>query len=37
MIGVLVKFSYGRDFNEEAVRAIAESACSKFEGMPSSA
>jgi hypothetical protein len=34
MVGVLVKFSYERDFNEEAVRAIAESARSKFEGMP---
>ena len=35
MIGVLVTFHYGDNFNEQAVRKIAEGARAKFEGMPS--
>jgi hypothetical protein len=34
MIGVFVALLYGDDFNEEAVRKIAETARGKFEGMP---
>ena len=34
MIGVFVTFRYGDNFDERAVRKIAESARSKFEGMP---
>lgn len=34
MIGALVTFRYGSDFNEEAVRKIADTARAKFEGMP---
>ena len=34
MIGVLVTFRYGNDFNEAAVRKIADTARAKFEGMP---
>lgn len=34
MIGVFVTFSYADDFDERAVRKIAETARSKFEGMP---
>ena len=34
VIGVIVSFRYGNDFNEEAVRRIAETARPKFEGMP---
>lgn len=34
MIGVFVTFRYGDDFDEQAVRGIAESARAKFEGMP---
>jgi len=34
MIGVFVTFRYGDDFDEPAVRKIAETARSKFEGMP---
>ena len=34
MIGVLVTFSYGDHFDEQAVRKIAESARPTFEGMP---
>jgi hypothetical protein len=34
MIGVFVTFRYGDHFDEAAVRKIAESARSKFEGMP---
>jgi len=34
MIGVFVTFSYGSDFDEQAVRKIAEAARSRFEGMP---
>jgi len=34
MIGVLVTFSYGADFDEPAVRRIAEAARARFEGMP---
>jgi hypothetical protein len=34
MIGVLITFRYGKDFNEAAVRKIAEGARAKFEGMP---
>ncbi len=33
MIGVFVTFSYGAKFNERAVRKIAETARTKFEGM----
>ena len=34
MIGVFVTFSYGDDFDERAVRKIAETARVRFEGMP---
>ncbi len=34
MIGVFVTFQYGDNFNEQAVRKIAETARGKFEGMP---
>ena len=34
MIGVFVKFRFGDDFDEHAVRRIAEAASAKFEGMP---
>ena len=34
MIGVFVTFRYGDNFNEQAVRKIAETARAKFEGMP---
>jgi heme-degrading monooxygenase HmoA len=34
MIGVFVTFRYGDDFDERAVRMIAETARVKFEGMP---
>jgi hypothetical protein len=35
MIGVFVTFRYGEDFDEQAVRKIAETARVRFEGMPS--
>ena len=34
MIGVIVTFRYGDNFDERAVREIAETACATFEGMP---
>jgi hypothetical protein len=34
MIGVFVTFRYGDNFDEQAVRKIAETARVKFEGMP---
>jgi heme-degrading monooxygenase HmoA len=34
MIGVFVTFRYGDNFDEQAVRKIAETACAKFDGMP---
>src|ERR1700733_7936245 len=34
MIGVFVTFRYGDNFDERAVRKIAETARGKFEGMP---
>ena len=34
MIGVFVTFCYGDNFDERAVRKIAESARTRFEGMP---
>jgi Putative mono-oxygenase ydhR len=34
MIGVFVTFQYGDDFNEQAIRKIAETARVRFEGMP---
>ena len=34
MIGVFVRFRYEGDFNEQAVRKIAETARARFEGMP---
>ena len=34
MIGVFVTFEYGDNFDEQAVRKIAEMARVKFEGMP---
>jgi heme-degrading monooxygenase HmoA len=34
MIGVFVRFRYEDDFDEQAVRKIAESARARFEGMP---
>jgi heme-degrading monooxygenase HmoA len=34
MIGVFVTFHYGDNFDEQAVRNIAETARVKFEGMP---
>lgn len=33
MIGVIVTFRYGDDFDEQAVRKIAETARGRFEGM----
>ena len=34
MIGAFVTFRYGSDFNDVKVRKIAETARSRFEGMP---
>lgn len=34
MIGVIVTFRYGDNFDEQVVRKIAETARGKFEGMP---
>lgn len=34
MIGVFVTFRYGENFDEQAVRKIAEGARPRFEGMP---
>ena len=34
MIGVLVTFQFGENFNEQAIRKIAEAARGRFEGMP---
>ena len=34
MIGVFVTFRYGENFDERAVRNIAETARARFEGMP---
>jgi hypothetical protein len=34
MVAVFVTFRYGDDFNEAAVRKIADGARAKFEGMP---
>ena len=34
MIGVFVTFSFGDNFDEQAVRKIAEAARARFEGMP---
>jgi heme-degrading monooxygenase HmoA len=34
MIGVFVTFRYGDDFDDQAVRKIAETARARFEGMP---
>ena len=34
MIGVFVTFRYGENFDEQAVRHIAETARARFEGMP---
>ena len=34
MIGVFVTFSYGDNFDEQSVRNIAETARSRFEGLP---
>jgi heme-degrading monooxygenase HmoA len=34
MIGAFVTFRYGDDFDERAVRTIAETARARFEGMP---
>jgi heme-degrading monooxygenase HmoA len=34
MIGVFVTFRYGDNFDERAVRKIAETARARFEGMP---
>ena len=34
MIGVFVTFRYGDNFDERAVRQIAEAARARFEGMP---
>lgn len=34
MIGVFVTFRYGDTFDEQALRKIAETARTKFEGMP---
>ena len=34
MIGVFVKFRFGDNFDERAVRNIAEGARARFEGMP---
>jgi len=34
MIGVFVRFRFGDDFDERAVRKVAETARARFEGMP---
>ena len=34
MIGVFVSFGYGDDFDEQAVRKIAQTVRARFEGMP---
>ena len=34
MVGAWVTFRYGDDFDEQAVRKIAEAASTRFEGMP---
>ena len=34
MIGVFVTFRYGENFDENAIRKIAETARGRFEGMP---
>jgi heme-degrading monooxygenase HmoA len=34
MIGVFVSFRYGDDFDEQAVRKIAQTVRARFEGMP---
>jgi hypothetical protein len=34
MIGVVVTFRFGDNFDEQAVRSIAETARARFEGMP---
>lgn len=34
MVGVFVNFRYGDNFDEQALRKIAETARTKFEGMP---
>jgi hypothetical protein len=34
MIGIFVTFRYGDDFDDAKLRAIAENARAKFEGMP---
>ena len=34
MVGVFVTFRYGDNFDERAVRTIAETARARFEGMP---
>jgi len=34
MVGVIVSFRYGADFDQAKVRKIAEGARSRFEGMP---
>ena len=34
MIGVVVTFRFGDDFDEGAIRKIAETARARFEGMP---
>jgi len=34
MIGVFVTFRYGNNFDEQAVRKIAETGRARFEGMP---
>jgi len=34
MLGVLIRFQFGTDFNADKLRAIAEKARSSFEGMP---
>jgi len=34
MVGVFVTFRYGDNFDEQAVRKIAETARARFEGMP---
>jgi hypothetical protein len=34
LIGVFVRFRYGDDFNEQAVRKIADTARVRFEGLP---
>jgi heme-degrading monooxygenase HmoA len=34
MIGVFVNFRYGDNFDEQALRKIAETARARFEGMP---